>query len=163
MPKIWQNMKKILVQLALCPFFGWFRIIPKNFEFEYPIHHLFRLLEINFWKLVVQNSNKFWKLKFPKWRSIYYNTIFYNIVHIFFKNLSELFYNTKKNHIFFLSLKGNRTPEELAQPIPCVEDAQTEALEYCGDWKSQERDGRSRTRLQEIIGSSYSWAVKMEK
>ena len=104
MPKIWQNMKKILVQLALCPFFGWFRIIPKNFEFEYPIHHLFRLLEINFWKLVVQNSNKFWKLKFPKWRSIYYNTVFYNIVHIFFKNLSELFYNTKKKIIFFFFL-----------------------------------------------------------
>ena len=104
MPKIWQNMKKILVQLALCPFFGWFRIIPKNFEFEYPIHHLFRLLEINFWKLVVQNSNKFWKLKFPKWRSIYYNTVFYNIVHIFFKNLSELFYNTKKKSYVFLFL-----------------------------------------------------------
>ena len=110
MPKIWQNMKKILVQLALCPFFGWFRIIPKNFEFEYPIHHLFRLLEINFWKLVVQNSNKFWKLKFPKWRSIYYNTVFYNIVHIFFKNLSELFYNTKKNHIFFSFFEGKSNP-----------------------------------------------------
>ena len=46
-----------------------------------------------------------------------------------------------KSHFEILFLKGNRTTEELAQPIPIVEASQTEALEYCGDGKGQKRDG----------------------
>ena len=38
MPKIWQEIKKSLVQLALNTFFAWFQV-PENPIFRYPIHH----------------------------------------------------------------------------------------------------------------------------
>ena len=130
-----------------------FYVLPNLMIFPIPSIHptesitYFRLIEIKFWKsvfkIVINSGNS--KV------SNFYTQQHCILLILYIYILSKTYINwwlifQKRSYFFLLSLKGNRTPEEFAQSIPYVEVAQTEALGNCGDWKSQERDGRSRTR-----------------
>ena len=51
----------------------------------------------------------------------------------------------------FCIFQGRGEAEEFAQPVPAVEAAQTETLEYCCDRKGQKGDGWSRTVYEKMM------------